>query len=104
VAGRGTLAPWSPPRHLVTSGLYQYSRNPMYVAVTLVLAGWTVGYESRALATYLAVVVVAFHLRVVFYEEPWLERTFGAEWRDYAARVPRWIGMRRRPDSGEHAA
>ena len=37
VAGKGTLAPWAPPRNLVVVGLYRYSRNPMYVAVTLML-------------------------------------------------------------------
>ena len=31
VAGKGTLAPWAPPQHLVIVGLYRYSRNPMYV-------------------------------------------------------------------------
>src|SRR3954470_9719937 len=43
VAGRGTLAPWAPPRHLVTVGLYRYSRNPMYIAVSLMLLGWSLG-------------------------------------------------------------
>jgi protein-S-isoprenylcysteine O-methyltransferase Ste14 len=38
VSGRGTLAPWDPPRHLVVVGLYRFVRNPMYIAVlTLVL-------------------------------------------------------------------
>src|SRR6186997_3144352 len=41
VAGRGTLAPWSPPKRLVIVGLYRYSRNPMYIAVTLILLGWS---------------------------------------------------------------
>src|SRR5262245_59577690 len=41
VAGKGTLAPWSPPRNLVTVGLYRLSRNPMYVAVALMLVGWS---------------------------------------------------------------
>src|ERR1044071_1831435 len=51
VEGRGTLAPWSPPRHLVVGGLYRYSRNPMYVSVSLILWGWALGLWSRPLAT-----------------------------------------------------
>jgi protein-S-isoprenylcysteine O-methyltransferase Ste14 len=91
VSGKGTLAPWSPPRHLVTTGLYRFSRNPMYVAVALMLTGWTISYPSRALAIYTCLVIVAFHLRVVFGEEPWLARTHGAAWDEYRARVPRWL-------------
>ena len=94
VAGRGTLAPWAPPKHLVTVGLYRVSRNPMYVAVVLVLIGWAVAFRSRGLAVYAAGVAVAFHVRVLTYEEPWLARTFGAEWMAYRARVPRWFGRR----------
>ena len=46
VSGKGTLAPWAPPENLVTSGLYRYSRNPMYVAVALMLFGWALGAMS----------------------------------------------------------
>ncbi len=91
VAGKGTLAPWSPPRHLVTTGLYRYSRNPMYIAVTLMLGGWAVCFWSPALATYAVFVLLGFHLRVLFGEEPWLARTHGRQWDEYQARVPRWL-------------
>jgi protein-S-isoprenylcysteine O-methyltransferase Ste14 len=91
VAGRRTLAPWSPPRHLVTTGLYRYSRNPMYVAVTSMLSGWALCFAASTLAIYTGFVIGAFHLRVVYGEEPWLARTFGVEWENYRARVPRWL-------------
>lgn len=95
VIGRGTLAPWDPARALVVVGLYRVSRNPMYVSVLLVLAGWAVAFGSLALGVYGAVVAVAFHLRVVLGEEPYLEREFGGQWRGYRARVPRWLGRPR---------
>lgn len=91
VSGKGTLAPWAPPERLVVVGLYRFSRNPMYVAVVLVLLGWSVSFASRSLLAYTAVVAIAFHLRVVFGEEPWLARTHGGEWQQYASQVPRWF-------------
>jgi protein-S-isoprenylcysteine O-methyltransferase Ste14 len=91
VMGKGTLAPWSPPRHLVTSGLYRRSRNPMYVAVAAVLIGWAVWFASTTLFVYALVVVTAFHLRVRLYEEPRLAASYGEEWVRYRARVRRWI-------------
>jgi protein-S-isoprenylcysteine O-methyltransferase Ste14 len=94
VAGRGTLAPWSPPKHLVIVGLYRFSRNPMYIAVILILSGWAIGFSSSGLALYAVAVVILFHLRVIFHEEPWLEREFGEGWVRYRADVPRWIGRR----------
>jgi protein-S-isoprenylcysteine O-methyltransferase Ste14 len=99
VAGKGTLAPWDPPRHLVTTGPYRYTRNPMYVAVLTILAGWALCLQSsRAPLTYAVFFAVIFHLRVLFFEEPWAARNFGAVWQDYVARVPRWlVGKRSRP-------
>ena len=96
VRGKGTLAPWDPPRHLVASGPYRVSRNPMYVAVATILFGWAVAFASRAHLWYALVVAVAFHLRVVLAEEPFLVRTHAEEWTLYKARVPRWIFRNRR--------
>ena len=51
----------------------------MYIAVIVVLLG------------YALAVAIAVHLRVLLSEEPWARRTFGADWEDYRARVPRWL-------------
>ena len=75
----------------MTVGLYRYSRNPMYLAVATMLFGWALAFASSGLALYAVVICVAFHLRVVFGEEPWLARTHGAAWDEYRARVPRWL-------------
>lgn len=96
VKGRGTLAPWSPPERLVVVGLYRVSRNPMYVSVVAVLLGWAFAFASTGLLVYAAIVATAFHLRVVFGEEPWLASTHGEVWQSYVARVPRWVGRVRR--------
>ena len=91
VAGRGTLAPWSPPRTIVTSGPYRFTRNPMYVAVALVLFGWGQLFGSTGLLIYAVGVAVVFYLRVVLAEEPRLARTFPEQWPAYRKRVPRWL-------------
>jgi protein-S-isoprenylcysteine O-methyltransferase Ste14 len=91
VAGRGTLAPWAPPTALVVTGPHKWSRNPMYVAVLLILSGWAIGFRSWRLALYAVVVLVAFHLRIVLHEEPWLARAFGDTWTQYRQRISRWL-------------
>ena len=96
VTGKGTLAPWDPPRNLVSSGPYRYSRNPMYVGVSLILWGWAMAFGSSALIVYALIVMVAFHVRVLVNEEPYLARTHGRRWDDYRARVPRWMFHSRR--------
>jgi protein-S-isoprenylcysteine O-methyltransferase Ste14 len=96
VIGKGTLAPWDPPRKLVVVGLYKLLRNPMYVGVLGFLAGWTLLAGSPVLAVYTLVVALAFHLRVVLYEEPTLARLFVNEWAQYRKKVNRWIPTFRR--------
>ena len=91
VNGHGTLAPWSPPTVLARSGLYRWTRNPMYISVLLIVIGWSLGFNSGVLWAYAGVLAVAFHLRVLLSEEPYLARTFGDDWKAYKKRVPRWV-------------
>ena len=91
VAGKGTLAPWDPPKHLVTVGLYRAVRNPMYVAVLTTIVGWSLTTGSLWLTWYALLMALIFHLRVISFEEPVLKRQFGDEWRSYSAKIPRWI-------------
>jgi protein-S-isoprenylcysteine O-methyltransferase Ste14 len=100
LAGKGTLAPWAPPQDLVVSGLFRWSRNPMYVSVIVVLLGWSIWFASPLLFAYAAAVSIAFHLRVLLYEEPRLAETFGEAWCDYRDRVPRWLAPNRRSAAG----
>jgi protein-S-isoprenylcysteine O-methyltransferase Ste14 len=88
--GFGTPAPWDPPRRLVTGGLYRWTRNPMYVGIVLALLGEAWLCASPPQLIYAACVAVAFHLRVVMYEEPTLRRLLGPEFDAYAVRVRRW--------------
>ena len=89
--GQGTLAPWDPPRSLVVTGLFSLCRNPMYWGVVTVVVGWAITLGSPLVAVFAGVLVVAFHIRVVRYEEPWAARAFPDQWPEYAAAVPRWI-------------
>jgi protein-S-isoprenylcysteine O-methyltransferase Ste14 len=94
VHGRGTPAPWDPPRRLVHSGPYGWVRNPMYLGVLLCVLGQALLRESAGLFAYLVLLFAAFHVRVLVYEEPVLRRTFGAAFSSYTRRVPRWLPRR----------
>jgi protein-S-isoprenylcysteine O-methyltransferase Ste14 len=92
--GKGTPAPFDPPRHLVTRGPYRILRNPMYLSAGFALAGAALYYGSILLGIYAGLFVLAAHLFVVLYEEPVLKRTFGHEYEDYSSRVRRWLPHR----------
>ena len=91
ISGKGTLAPWDPPKKLVIVGLYRINRNPMYVGVLLIIAGWSLWRASPVLAAYWVLMATVFHLRVTRIEEPWLAQQFNSEWENYASQVHRWI-------------
>ena len=89
--GRGTLAPWDPPEHLVITGPYRYVRNPMITGVVTALAGEALLFQSVSLGTWCLVffAVSAVHFPLV--EEPGLRRRFGDDYSQYCANVPRWF-------------
>ena len=88
--GKGTPAPFDPPRRLVIQGPYRFVRNPMYVGAGLALGGAALFYTSLPLLGYTAVFFLTAHLFVVWYEEPALQRTFGQEYEAYCRQVRRW--------------
>lgn len=90
VVGLGTPAPVRPPTRLVVAGLYRYVRNPMYVAVLMIVTGQALWLGRFILLAYAAALWAVFHLFVVMYEEPTLRRTFGPSYDDYRAAVRRW--------------
>jgi protein-S-isoprenylcysteine O-methyltransferase Ste14 len=91
VKGRGTLSPADPTRRLVVSGLYKFSRNPMYVGVMMILIGEAIFFQSNNLWVYLLVVFMGFNLFIFLHEEPRLRRDFGEEYNKYYQKVRRWI-------------
>jgi protein-S-isoprenylcysteine O-methyltransferase Ste14 len=92
--GRGTPAPYDPPRQLVVSGPFHVVRNPMYVSGVWMLLGEALITGAPALALY-AVVFWAFTATfVVLYEQPTLRRKFGEAYVEYCARVPAWLPRR----------
>ena len=89
--GRGTPAPFDPPRRLVVAGPYRYVRNPMYVAALFVILGQAALYRSLSLVEYAVVFAGLSFAFVVVYEEQTLARRFGADYARYRSAVRRWI-------------
>jgi len=90
LVGRGTPAPFDPPRRLVIQGPYRFVRNPMYIGADLVLAGMAIFFESLPVLVFTGLFILTTHLFVVLYEESALRRTFGEEYEVYCSRVRRW--------------
>jgi protein-S-isoprenylcysteine O-methyltransferase Ste14 len=88
--GKGTPAPFDPPRRLVIRGPYRFVRNPMYIGAGLALAGAALFCQSWALLVYTGLFLLVTHLFVVLYEEPTLRRTFGPQYEAYCRRIRRW--------------
>lgn len=89
--GKGTLSPVDPPTQLVVAGPYRWVRNPMYAGVLFILAGESIIVAQPGLLAYAAVLFVIVNVFIARFEEPYLERQFGASYAEYKANVRRWI-------------
>lgn len=96
VRGRGTPAPFDPPREFVAVGPYRVVRNPMYLGAFVGLLGLGLITRSPSMVLFVLVPATCAALFVRFVEEPQLERRFGASYRAYKQSVPRWLPRRRR--------
>lgn len=91
VKGRGTPAPIDAPKKLVTSGLYCYTRNPMYLGVFCFITGWVLLFLNWQICLYSLIILSCIHMLVIFYEEPVLLQLFGDEYLSYKTIVNRWL-------------
>ena len=78
-------------RALVTTGVYRWTRNPIYLAFFLVYGGIGIIVRSPWILILLAPLAVIMRYGVVAREEAYLERRFGDAYQDYKARVRRWL-------------
>jgi protein-S-isoprenylcysteine O-methyltransferase Ste14 len=84
------VPPWRPTLKLATGRIYGWLRNPMYVGVILMLAGFGIAFASDWMLILLVPTALLLHFGVVLREERYLEDKFGEEYRRYKARVPRY--------------
>jgi protein-S-isoprenylcysteine O-methyltransferase Ste14 len=99
--GKGTPAPFDPPRKLVVRGPYRFVRNPMYIGATTALIGAAIFYRVAALTGFAALFFLTAHLFAVLYEEPTLKRSFGGEYDTYCRTVSRWLPRPAKPLSAQ---
>jgi len=99
--GKGTPAIWftraigfiigEEPVKMVSSGLYKYSRNPMYLGVMTTVAGEGLFFQYSILLWYSLALFVIFNIVVIFIEEPHLAKKFGSNYLEYKRRTGRWL-------------
>ncbi len=88
---RTTLLPHAAPSALVTTGVYRLSRNPIYLADLLILAGLVLIWGALPALGLVPLLALVLHRRFVLPEEARLRAAFGAAFADWAARTRRWL-------------
>lgn len=90
--GAGTnVDPYMPVNAIVTSGPYRWTRNPLYVGLTLMYLGIAAIVNSLTMLLPLPIVLTIMRRGVIEREERYLERKFGDEYLQYKRRVRRWL-------------
>jgi protein-S-isoprenylcysteine O-methyltransferase Ste14 len=89
--GRGTLAPWDPPRRFVVEGPYRYVRNPMISGVIFILIGEAFILRSRPHADWAGLFAIINMIYIPLFEEPMLAARFGEPYNRYRRHVARFV-------------
>jgi protein-S-isoprenylcysteine O-methyltransferase Ste14 len=85
------VRPTRPATTIVTAGPFRYSRNPLYVALTLLYVGLTTAVNTWWGMVLLVPLLATMHFGVVLREERYLDRKFGDSYRAYRSRVRRYV-------------
>ena len=83
--------PTEPTRTLVVNGPFRFTRNPLYLALTLIYAGIALAFSSLWALALLVVVLLIMDRSVIASEEQYLQGQFGDSYLQYKARVRRWL-------------
>ena len=89
--GKGTLAPWNPPKKLVVEGPYCYVRNPMIIGVLLILIAESLILNSIQIFWWVVLFFIINTIHFYIFEEKQLENNFGEDYKNYRKNVPMWI-------------
>lgn len=85
------VKPFEPPVTLVTTELYRYSRNPMYLGMMIMLTGMWIALGCLSPVIVIPLFFIIIQEGFIKYEEIFLEKTFGDKYLDYKASVRRWL-------------
>lgn len=83
--------PWRQTTAFVASGVYRWTRNPMYLGMALIFAGLALIFDSLATLLLLPFTVILIDRQVIAREERYLEAKFGDDYRAYTEKVRRWL-------------
>lgn len=91
VRGQTAILPNAGASALVSNGVFAWTRNPIYLGNTILLAGFAIALRWGWLAILTPLTVLAVTRLAIVREEAHLALRFGEEWRAYSARVRRWF-------------
>jgi protein-S-isoprenylcysteine O-methyltransferase Ste14 len=86
-----TIKPFQKSSYLVKEGIFEYSRNPIYLAMTIVLIGWWIFLGSLTPVSIIPLFTWLIQEKFIKQEEQMLETEFGEEYQEYKATVRRWF-------------
>jgi protein-S-isoprenylcysteine O-methyltransferase Ste14 len=89
--GKGPFVEFDPPKKLVTTGPFKYSRNPIVVLLLLTIFGETLFLNSVSNFIFFCLSSVLIYFQVKYIEEPILKRKWKEEYTNYCKTVPRWF-------------
>jgi protein-S-isoprenylcysteine O-methyltransferase Ste14 len=84
-------APWTSTPEVIATGVYRWTRNPMYLGMGLLQAGIGVALVNGWVVALVPVTWLAIYLLAIRHEEAYLERKFGTAYSDYKRAVRRWL-------------